>query len=201
MADPGRLEELLVPGAALIVEPAALPRKTDFTVRAVKYGSVWVGIDSRVPNALTRLALESHFFHFLPPYRSFRPEVNYPGGRVDFALETAAGQLFLEVKGCTLVEDGHGLFPDAPTTRGQRHLRHLIQRAAAGLPAALLFVAGRHDLQSVGPNDRTDPEFARLLREASAKGVILAAYSSRIDETGVSLAHPLSVRLSPPASL
>ena len=198
VADPGRLRELLIPGAELIVEPAPRPRKTEFTVRAVRHGSIWVGIDSRVPNALTRLALQRSFFPFLPPYQSFTPEVSYPSGRVDFVLDTATGPLVLEIKGCTLVEAGHGLFPDAPTARGRRHLQHLIQRAAAGLPAALLFIAGRDDLQSVGPNPRTDPEFAALLRQASGAGVILAAYSSRVDETGVRLAAPLTVRLSPP---
>lgn len=195
VADPGRLLELLMPGVELLVEPALVPRSTEFTVRAVRHNSIWVGIDSRVPNALTRLALEQRFFQFLPPYESFRPEVSYPGGRVDFVLETDRGQLYLEVKGCSLVEAGHGLFPDAPTTRGRRHLQHLIDRALSGLPAALLFIAGRDDLDSVGPNRRTDPEFADLLRKAADVGVILAAYSCRIDETGVRLSRPLSVSL------
>lgn len=198
VADPGRLIELLIPGVELLVEPALVPRRTDFTVRAVRHNSMWVGIDSRVPNAITRLALERHFFQFLPPYESFRPEVSYPGGRVDFVLDTPAGQLYLEIKGCSLVEAGHGLFPDAPTARGRRHLQHLIQRAASGLPAALLFIAARDDLKSVGPNRRTDPEFADLLHQASEAGAILAAYSCRIDESGVRLARPLSVSLSPP---
>ena len=169
------------------------PGRTEFTVRAVRTGDTWVGIDSRVPNRLTGLALARHYFDFLPDYQSFRAEVTYPGGRVDFTLTTVPGPLFLEVKGCTLVIDGRGRFPDAPTERGRRHLRHLIDRAATGLPSALLFVAGRDDLEAVGANHETDPEFAALLDEAAATGVLLAAYSCRVDESGIRLARPLPV--------
>jgi sugar fermentation stimulation protein A len=193
VADPGRLRELLVPGAELIVDPATPPRRTEFTVRAVRAGDTWVGIDSRVPNRLTGLALARRYFHFLPDYQSFRPEVVYDGGRVDFALATAAGPLFLEVKGCTLVIDGRGHFPDAPTERGRRHLRHLIERAATGLPSALLFVAGRDDLAAVGANRDTDLEFAALLDEAADTGVLLAAHSCLVDESGIQLARRLPV--------
>ena len=198
VADPGRLTELLLPGAELIVDPAPRPRKTDFTVRAVRSGDTWVGIDSRVPNRLTGLALESRYFGFLPEYRGFRPEVTYPGGRVDFMLETDRGPLFLEVKGCTLVVAGVGAFPDAPTARGRRHLRHLIERARTGLPAALLFVAGRDDLQAVRANHETDPEFADLFDEAASTGVLLAGYSCRASESGIRLARPLPVIAGPP---
>jgi sugar fermentation stimulation protein A len=193
VADPGRLCELLVPGAELIVDPATRPRRTEFTVRAVRTGATWVGIDSRVPNRLTGLGLARRYFDFLPDYQSFRPEVTYPGGRVDFCLDTDAGPLFLEVKGCTLVIDGRGRFPDAPTERGRRHLRHLIDRAATGLPSALLLVAGRNDLEAVAANHETDPEFAALLNEAAATGVLLAAHSCQVDESGIRLARCLPV--------
>jgi sugar fermentation stimulation protein A len=75
-----------------------------------------------------------------------------------------------------LVEDGVGLFPDAPTTRGVKHVEYLTDLGPGG---AVVFVVQRPDCREVRPNERTDPAFARALRAAADAGVGLYAYACR----------------------
>ncbi len=42
-------------------------------------------------------------------------------------VERGGEQFLMEVKGCTLEIDGVGYFPDAPTERGVKHIRELVQ--------------------------------------------------------------------------
>jgi sugar fermentation stimulation protein A len=78
----------------------------------------------------------------------------------------------LEVKSVTLVEDGIGLFPDAVTERGARHVRELAELAAQpGWEAAILFVLQRHDATVIKAARRIDPKFADALKKAKEAGV------------------------------
>ena len=55
-----------------------------------------------------------------------RREYTYGKSRIDFLLTNQENKkMLLEVKGCTLVEDGIAKFPDAPTLRGKKHLEEL----------------------------------------------------------------------------
>jgi len=85
------------------------------------------------------------------------------------------------VKGCTLVENGYGMFPDAPTERGEKHIRELIKAKREGYDAAILFVVMRPDANLVIPNMRTDIKFAKAVRDARSVGVKFFAYSFFFD--------------------
>jgi len=98
------------------------------------------------------------------------------------------------VKSCTLVEDGTGLFPDAPTERGRRHLRTLMEALKLGR-AAVMFVIQRADADTLIPNERTDPRFAGALREAAGLGVEAYAYNCEVTLRGVSINRRVAVRL------
>lgn len=78
--------------------------------------------------------------------------------------------MLVEVKSVTWVEDGMALFPDAPTTRGRRHLKGLAQAVREGRKASVAFVVQRPDAVALGPSP-IDPGFAEALREALATGV------------------------------
>ena len=99
-----------------------------------------------MPNRLFARCLEEEG---LPPFRgypSWRAEVRWGQCRVDFLLE-APGRppCLVETKSCNLVEDGLALFPDAPTTRGTRHLLELAAAVQQGLPGrgGMVCAAGR----------------------------------------------------------
>ncbi len=104
------------------------------------------------------------------------------------------GQLLLEVKSCTLVRDGVGLFPDAPTARGSRHLMTLVGGLEGGRAAAFILIQ-RADAICLKPNEETDPEFAANLREAYQRGVEVYAYISEVTLEGVFLKERVPVIL------
>jgi len=109
--------------------------------------------------------------------------------------ECETGAWLIETKSCTLVEDGAGLFPDAPTVRGQRHLRELAEQAQAGWRCAVAFIVQRSDAVTVGPNDATDPAFGDALRRAADCGVLLLALGCEVSVDAVKVVRRVPVVL------
>lgn len=199
LADPGRLKELLVPGALLFLRPSENPqRSTKWTVVLVEApGSLLVSLQSTLVNQLTGKALQAHAVPALTGWSVVRPEYSWGSSRFDFLLESAAGKkLLLEVKSCTLVQDGTALFPDAVTERGARHLRELTELQRQGdYQTAVLFVIQRSDALRFAPAVHIDARFAEALRQAHAAGVRILAYNCVIDEEGITWGQELPVQL------
>ncbi|MEJ2187449.1 MAG: DNA/RNA nuclease SfsA [Gemmatimonadota bacterium] len=122
-----------------------------------------------------------------------RREVPLGRSRIDFLLSRPDGRrLALEVKSVTLVVDGVGLFPDAVTARGARHVRELTELAGRdGWEAAILFVLQRDDARRVHAAASIDPAFAEALAEAKAAGVRVLARRCRVGLDRIELAEPV----------
>ena len=188
----GRCRELLVPGArvTLAVSDNAA-RKTRCDLVAVEKGSLYINMDSQAPNRAAGEALPRLF----PGLTLLRPETKCGDSRLDFYLEAAGKNWFVEVKGVTLEEDGLALFPDAPTERGVRHLRELTCFARAGGGAAALFVIQMKGPRAFSPNQKTHPAFAQALCEAREAGVRLMAYDCLVTPRGMTLDSPVPIVL------
>lgn len=133
----------------------------------------------------------------LAGFASLRPEVTLTkgGSRFDFML-SEPGQCVVEVKSVTLgLGDGLGAFPDAVSARGQKHLRELIEVAASGSRACLLFCVMHGGIQRVRPADEIDPVYGQLLREAAQRGVQVLAWSVVPTPEGLCVAGELPVLL------
>lgn len=171
--DSGRLAELLTPGRLGLLASSSNPERiTRYTLVAVKHGGVWVYIGGARANDLFAEALLG--LATFAPYDKIHREVKIPHGRVDFLLEGEdVSPLYVEVKSVTLIENGVGLFPDAPTARSVKHVEYLTGLGSSG---AVVFVVQRPDCREVRPNETTDPVFARALRAAAGAGVKSYAY-------------------------
>ncbi len=199
--NPGRMAELMIPGATVYLSRATDPaRRTPFTLRFMIHPEAeeLISLDTQLPNNLFAEGLAEGFFAPFRGHRSVRREVSVPHGgqekqgkitsRVDFLMEDAQGRpCWVEVKSVSLVEEGLALFPDAPTTRGRRHLLELADLAQAGERAAVVFIVQRPDAVSVQPNRRTDPDFADALTHAQAAGVEVYAYTCAVSVDAVTL--------------
>ncbi len=179
--DPGRLKELLFPGAEVYLRYSAAPgRKTDHTLVAVRDEGMLVSVDSLLPNTFIGGLLGTERWL---PYRAadgIRREVPVGRSRLDFSFHMGGREWYAEVKGCTLVREGRALFPDAPTSRGERHVLELARLAEEGFRTAVFVVIQRPDARVFSPNRETDPDFARALEEAVSRGVVVHALTTRL---------------------
>ena len=175
----GRLKELLVPEVKVTLQRAKAPdRRTAYDLISVyKPGLEWVNIDSLAPNELMKQFLRLH-------YDVVRPEYTYGNSRFDFYMERQGEKYLTEVKGCTLaadMEQGIGLFPDAPTLRGVKHLEELAAAAEEGFHCQLAFVIQMNGIRKVLPNHDTQPEFGQALDHATKAGVQIAYYKCHVE--------------------
>lgn len=163
----GRCKELLLPGVEVCLEAASNPnRKTAYDLISVrKEGLGWVNIDSQVCNLCMKEWLSTQGYDLI------HPEFTYGSSRIDFLLKKGQESYLVEIKGCTLEIDGLGYFPDAPSTRAHKHLKELTGALQAGFHPVVAFVIAMPKVKEVLPNEKTDPEFARLLEIARQAGV------------------------------
>ncbi|CAI9395702.1 DNA/RNA nuclease SfsA [Niallia sp. Sow4_A1] len=196
LADPGRLMELLIEGVTIYVLPSMNPnRKTKWTAVYVESNGILVSINTTYPNKLVESILKKAIIEELSVYRWVKSEYTYGSSRWDFLLEDGEkNQLLLEVKSVTLAKDGIGMFPDAITKRGSKHVQELTAIAKEGtFKTAILFVVQRGDVEIVTGAAEIDPVFAKNLEEAAKAGVQLLSYTCVLTEQGIGWGNAIPV--------
>lgn len=189
----GRCRELLPEGATVWCQVSDNPqRKTKYDLISVRKGVRIINMDSQAPN---KAAGEWLAAGGLGEIEQLRAETKYGDSRFDFSFIKDGKLCFLEVKGVTLETDGVCAFPDAPTERGAKHLRHLAQAVEDGFGAYALFVIQMADVEYLHPNDATDPAFGKALREAAAAGVQVLAMDCQVTPESMTIGKPVEVRL------
>lgn len=194
----GRLKELLVYGAKIYLRKSENQlRKTQYSIILVENGDVLVSIDSaNVPNKLVYEALKNGCFEMFNDFTEIKKEAKYGNSRLDFKLSNNITDFYIEVKGVTLVENGVARFPDAPTTRGVKHLEELIQLKKSGTGAGVIFIIQREDACIFEPNDKTHKAFGDTLRKAYKCGVGMWAYKCNVSRTGINICSEVPVKIN-----
>jgi sugar fermentation stimulation protein A len=170
-------------------------RKLAYTWEMIEIEGVWIGINTALPNKLIKIALEQRLFPQLGEYQTIRSEVVYGQdnrSRIDFLVMDGEQKIYLEVKNTTwsnLVQRGASyedvaVFPDTETTRGQKHLRELIDVMPTSR-AVMLYLINRGDKAKFAPGDTTDPIYGQLLRVAVAKGLEVLPCRFNVSPEGV----------------
>ena len=171
LPNPGRLWELLLPGSNLLLERSEgnTDRKTDHTVVAVETDHGPVMLHTHRTNDAAEWLIGHGLIPGWEEVTVIRREIAYGGSRFDFLLESPEGTFTVEVKSCTLFGKKLAMFPDAPSERASRHIRHLAGIGSAGnKPGLLVIVHSRHPLYFL-PDFHTDLQFARAFLEARDK--------------------------------
>jgi len=194
----GSMMGCCTPGSRVWLADTGNPsRKYPFSWELVEaIPDILVGINTMLPNKLVREGIENGAIPELAGYGSIRTEVAYgrENSRIDLLLEDGPrGACYVEVKNVTLARDGVGLFPDAVSRRGSKHLRELEEMAALGHRAVIFFCAQRGDVREVRPADTIDPEYGETLRHAVANGVQALAYNASINPGCIRLDRPVPV--------
>lgn len=87
-------------------------------------------------------------------------------------------ECYVEVKSVTLIKNGVAYFPDAPTERGRKHLKELIELKKKGIRAVVFFLIQHPNGNSFRPNWENDYNFSKTLVEAYENGVEILVYKS-----------------------
>ena len=189
VANSGRMSELLVPNAVAWVHKSDKPeRKTPYDLVLIEYGQEKVCLNAHFANDILAFWLQEKVLPEFAAVTAFKREKVWGSSRFDFELFFGEKRCLLEVKSVNLVEHGQALFPDAPTVRGMKHVQELANYQKNGGCSAIVFIVMRQDAQRFAPNTKTDPEFAKALRQAVAEGVKVYVYRCAVDENGVDFA-------------
>lgn len=191
----GRCRELLVPGTEVYLEKSDNEsRSTAYDLVAVKKQERIVNMDSNAPNkAVEEWLLKKELFKEVT---LVRPETTYGNSRFDFYVESGERKAFVEVKGVTLENDNVVSFPDAPSERAVKHVQELIQAKKEGYEAYIIFVVQMKDVDFFEPNEKTQPEFAAVLKEARRAGVCIKAYDCNVTKDSMEICEEVPVVLS-----
>lgn len=190
----GRCKELLIPGVTVYLEEHNNPkRKTKYSVIGVQKGSRMINMDSQAPNKVVYEWIQSGGLY--SDIKIIKPEKTYGNSRFDFYVETTNKQIYIEVKGVTLEEDGIVRFPDAPTERGVKHINELISCVKEGYEAYIMFVIQMKEVKHFEPNDITHPEFGKVLREAEKQGVHIIAMDCDVKKNQLNIRNNVKVQL------
>ncbi len=174
-------------------------RKYPHTLEFVETANGLVSVNTGRANQLVGELLEhGDLLAELSQTPAWRAEVAIPegDGRFDFALTEDDRAIYVEVKSVTLYRgDGLGLFPDAVSTRAQKHVQALVRRVAAGDRGVLLFCAQHCGIDRVGIARDIDPAYAAAVDDAMARGVevIAVGCGTDLDTMQISSRLPFSV--------
>ena len=178
IADTGRLRDILVRGREIWVVKNREGLKTDYTLITVNVEGEWVLVNTSLHSTIAYRAIEKGVLGFIP--KRVEREVKFKNSRFDFLVDN---NTFVELKGCNLVKGDVGYFPDAPTKRGVKHLRELIEAKEMGYNAVILIMAVR-DCKYFLPNREMDREFSEMFYRALEKGVDFRGFKIKVGEDG-----------------
>jgi sugar fermentation stimulation protein A len=173
-------------------------RKLQYTWELIDMPTSLVGINTLIPNRLVYESVKAGAVPELTGYEHIEREVKISDHtRIDLAMANAnRRRCYIEIKNCTLVDDGAALFPDAVTSRGLKHIHELQSLVESGSRCVMFYFIQRMDALVFRPADHIDPEYGRALRNAASRGVEILVYDVSIDLAGIKLNRKLPHELS-----
>ncbi len=197
----GSMRNCLVEGSPCWISKSDNPkRKYAYTWEiATVPGRKKAGVNTARANALVVEAINNNTIVELRAYATLKTEVPYgkEKSRIDILLKdnprrrNSAGQnidCYVEVKNVTLAEQGgRGLFPDAVSDRGAKHLRELMAIKQAGHRAVLFYCVQHTGIEWVEAAAEIDPVYASTLKEAIKAGVEVLAYRASLSAKEIKL--------------
>jgi sugar fermentation stimulation protein A len=189
------------PGARVWLSvSASKTRKYPHTWELVETAKGMACIHSARANKVVRSAFEAGVIPGFEAYPDIRSEVKYGhNSRADLLLEGPAGRVFVEVKCVTLCTGkGQGLFPDAVSDRGRKHLLELAAVLDAQTRALMFYCAFHEGVQRVSAAALIDPRYRDTLAQVVGQGVEVLAWGADISTESIALARPLPFSVDPP---
>lgn len=185
------------PGSTVALSISDNPkRKYPHTLEMVRENSTWIGVNTARTNGLVAEAiLDGRILEF-DGVKTIKREVKTSDHtRLDLQLFSPNTETYVEVKNCSLAQDGCAMFPDAITTRGTKHLTELIRLKNEGKRSCIFFLVQRMDADRFSPASHIDEVYANTLKEAQEKGVMVLAYQAKVTPDTIEVAGSLPLHI------
>lgn len=179
----GRLAEFLRPGKPAFCLKRKTPGKTTHRLIAAEERKKGALIDTQLQMRSFERALEKGFIPWLKGCRLIKRNTRLGNSLIDYLLNCASREIYLEIKSAVLRQKEIALYPDCPSQRGRRHLQELIALAENSRPAMVLFMAALPEVEAFRPNREADPQLFQILTQAQAGGVEVRAMRLFLEPT------------------
>ncbi len=192
----GSMKGCAAPGSRVWLSKSDNPkRKLKYTWELILTPQTMIGINTQVPNKLVKQSIENNIIQELSGYDRVKAEVKTSEHtRLDLLLEKNTGEkCYVEIKNCTMVEDGIAMFPDAVTTRGQKHLDELEHLVSLGHRGVIFYLIQRMDALSFQPAGMIDPVYAEKLKKAVLNGVEIIIRDTIVDTKVIRIGKSIPV--------
>ncbi len=171
-------------------------RKLKYTLELTKMGENLICTNTGVANKIAIEAVKNGTIKELQGYTSLKPEQKYgQNSRIDILLENDDEKCYVEIKSVSLKQDETLAFPDAVTTRGQKHLKELEDMVKQGHRAVMLYIIQRDDKLDFSIAKNIDKKYHELLVEVMKSGVEVLVYQSNISENEIFIENKKEILL------
>ena len=173
-------------------------RKLKYTLQIIENKKSMVGVNTHLTNKIVLEALEENSIKELKNLDNIKSEVKFgKNTRFDFLISKNNKKIFVEVKNVTLSrKKGVAEFPDAVTARGLKHINELINASKRGFETYLLFLIQRNDCNQLKIAQDIDPDYYKLLTEASKKKLNIICYDCKFSAKGIKLNKNIKIKLN-----
>ena len=171
-------------------------RKLKYTLEILEKEKQKVGVNTHLTNKIIEEALVNKKIKEFKKFNQVQREVKFNNNtRFDFLVSNKKEQAFIEVKNVTLKrEQDYAEFPDAPTTRGQKHLLELINAKEKEYQAYLIFLIQREDCNFFKISKDIDKKYYENFIQAKKKGVKFLCYSSKVTDKEIILNKKIEIK-------
>lgn len=193
----GTMLSCSTPGSPVALSVSDNPkRKYPHTLEMVQENSIWIGVNTSRTNGLVADAILSGIVTEFGRVDTIKREVKTSDHtRLDLLLFAEKQEIYVEVKNCSLAENGCAMFPDAVTTRGTKHLNELIRLKNDGKQSCIFFLVQRMDADRFSPASHIDSIYAKTLKEAATRGVVVLAYQADVNPETIVIKHSLPLHI------
>ncbi len=189
----GSMRGCSTPGSPVRLSRSPNPkRKYPHTLEMVRENGIWIGVNTSLTNKLVVEALKSGQIEEFRVFDALKTEVKTSSSsRLDVMLTCDEKLEYIEIKNCSLVENGCAMFPDAVTARGTKHLLELADLVDKGHGGTILFLVQRMDGSCFKPAAHIDPLYSETLRDVYARGVKILVYQAEVTPESISVVGQL----------
>ena len=170
-------------------------RKLKYTLEIIKVKNNLVGVNTHLANKIVAEGLQNNSFKEFKNLKTIQSEVFYnKETRFDFLVNKNNKKIFIEVKNVTLFRDNQkSEFPDAPTTRGTKHLKTLIDASKKGFKTYVLFLVQIENMKYFKIAKDIDKDYYDNYLIAKKSGVQFLAYKCKIDHKQIKIDKKIKI--------